>query len=125
MSENPMKELPPSMDCDAFEKISHPAHPFRGLQLPAARVKLAQVGARAKTFFQSAIENQDASFGAGRIESGGKLLQVRKRSGTDFIEGPAMQRDFDHAVAQLPRNCVALEFLHAAGVALYISSICA
>src|SRR5581483_824660 len=48
---------------NAFQKIAYTVQPLRRVQLLAAQVKLAQVGARAEPFLQSTVENQNACFG--------------------------------------------------------------
>src|SRR5215467_12406053 len=83
--------------------LLHPLH---------AAVELAQITARTEPATKFAVENERVSMLFNSCEGCGKLLQFLERLRSDLVARLATQRDFNHAVCQLPGERFAGEYMH-------------
>src|SRR5882762_2668664 len=112
---------------NSFQKITHTLESFGLFHRLRALVEFAQIGARTKARLHFAIDNENPCFSLQIFKSCRKLFQLFKRKGTQFVARSPMQRQFDDAILQSPRQpfgpmCKCLSSFHAVFAAWYISS---
>ena len=94
---------------DALQKVAHACKGLGLLHLLRTTIELAEVGPGTEAGLHGAVHDQGMGMPGQSLERLREFFQFFQRERSDFIAGAAVQREFDHAVCDSPRDCLALK----------------